>query len=101
MNWQGFKYEPVRGLLERLQRRINRSRRRSMLRHLVQRGFDALILRTTALRDNTKLHGDTKFIQFRRILDDYAALVTDRTSPPTSGEAPHNMAQGLVGVPSA
>jgi hypothetical protein len=101
MSWEGFKYAPVRGLFERIQRRINRTHRRTMLRNFAERGLDAFALRMKALRDNVKLHGERKMVQFRRVLDEYAALVTGGTQAPTGGQATHYVEEGAVGMPSA
>ena len=101
MSWEGFKYQPVRGLVERLQRRIGRATRRIMLRQFADRGLDLLTLRMKTLRDNVKLHGERKMVQFRRVLDDYAKLVTGGAQAPVPGQAAHFVEEGLVGLPSA
>lgn len=84
MSWEGFKYEPVRGLFERVQRRVMRTHRRSMLRVFVERGLDLFAYQMKQLR-KAKTVGEQKMVQFRRILDDYAKLVTETTSSPAQG----------------
>lgn len=81
MSWEGFKYEPVRGLIERVQRRILRTQRKNMLRMFINKGLLDLVARTKTLRDNSSLWCGRKIAQFQRIHNDYIKLVVTAEVP--------------------
>lgn len=97
----GFNYSPVYGAYERAQRRALRTQRKTMLRFFQSRGMVGLAFDIKNLRDNSRMHGDTKMHIFRRILDVYASLVTaSRAKEITSATPTHLPETGTVGVPS-
>lgn len=87
MSWEGLKYAPVRGLIERVQRRLLRAQRKVMLRMFSDKGLLALMARTRTLRDNSRLWCDRKIAQFQRIYDDYVKLVAGGAQAAAGSEA--------------
>lgn len=90
--WLSLNYAPVRGLFDRIQRRILRAQRKVLRGIFLEKGLADLVLRARALRDNSKTHGNRKVINFQRIYDTYCAIVTKATS---------QVEPGAVGVSGA
>lgn len=101
VNAVGFNYVPVYGAYERAQRRALRTQRKTMLRFFQSRGMAGLAFDLKNLRDNSRMHGDTKMRIFRSILDVYASLVTaSRAKENEPAEAAHQPPTRSVGVSS-
>ncbi len=101
MSWEGFKYAPVGGLIERIQRRALRTQRKLLRPVLAEKGFPELALRAEALRKNSRLWCENKIAQFKRIYDDYVRFVTEGAQARATGEAPHLPPAGAMGLSGA
>ena len=79
--WSGFKYEPVRGLRDRLISRYLRGQRKSMHRFFTERGLLEFTDRMDRIR-KPRQGMMAKNALFQKVLDDYAKLVNPQ---PVSG----------------
>ena len=85
--WSGFKYEPVRGLRDRLISRYLRGQRKNMRRFFTERGLLEFTDRMDRIR-KSRQGVMAKNRMFQGVLDDYAKLVNPQ---PVSGETPEPM----------
>jgi len=80
--WSGFKYEPVRGLRDRLISRYLRSQRKNMRRFFTERGLLEFTDRMDRIR-KSRQGMMAKNQMFQEVLNAYAA----RTAPQAPAEA--------------
>ena len=93
-------YVQVRGLADRLITRYLRTQRRNMTRFFQARGLHEFASRMDSIRSANHLTAHGKNVRFRKVLDDYAALVapnTEATSVPVQPEVVLPVA-GTTGV---
>jgi hypothetical protein len=80
--WTGLKYHPVAAIFNRLSRRRARTERKNFLRFLRQSGDSTmqreLYLRVAEIRKDPKLGAAQKNNAFARVLERYAAHVTNK-----------------------
>jgi hypothetical protein len=73
--WPGFKYEPVRGLMNRHISRYLRIQRKNMRRFFSERGFSHLAARLDEIRKDSAMGMLEKNRKFQEILNAYAKAV--------------------------
>jgi len=83
--WSGFKYEPVRGLRDRLISRYLRGQRKNMRRFFTERGLLEFTDRMDRIR-KSRQGMIAKNRMFQGVLDDYAKLVNPQPVSGGSGE---------------
>jgi len=83
--WSGFKYEPVRGLRDRLISRYLRGQRKNMRRFFTERGLLEFTDRMDRIR-KSRQGMIAKNRMFQGVLDDYAKLVNPQPVSEGSGE---------------
>jgi hypothetical protein len=94
--WKGFKYQPVRGLVDRHVARFLRTQRKNMRRFFLERGHLDLYAQLTDLRKQSNRNFIQKNQSFQRILNEHIA----RSQPAApAAEAADTGAQKLPGVP--
>lgn len=97
-HWPGFKYEQVRGLVDRHIARYLRTQRKNMARFFAERGLMDLAYRMRQIRDS-RTGMLAKNRQFQKVLNDYAKLVTPAgEAPATVSEAPPDQIAGSPDV---
>jgi len=99
-NWKTLGYEPNVAIATRLQLRQVRTARRTMLRFFNAHGHFVFAARLQAIRDNPRLNGATKRIQFQKVLDDYARSVNPQPQA-TETSSVEMERDALVVLPSA
>ena len=98
--WPGFRYAPVRGLRDRLLARWLRTQRKNLRRVFAERGHVDLLADLEKLKRNPRRSFLQKNRVFQRIMNEYIARVTPRTSAAAvGGEAAPEPVAGNVAVP--
>ena len=82
--WAGFKYAPVRGLMNRHIARYLRLQRKNMRRFFNERGFPMLAMRLDTIKKDSAMSMLEKNRHFQEILNAYAKLV----APPGTAAVP-------------
>jgi hypothetical protein len=95
--WSGFKYEPVRGLRDRLISRYLRGQRKNMRRFFTERGLLEFTDRMDRIR-KSRQGMMAKNALFQKVLDDYAKQVTDANG---GGERSNGGAAPSTGIEAA
>lgn len=74
--WPGFKYEPVRGLMDRKISRFLRAQRKNMRRSFLQRGLLDLYAQLEEIKRNPRAGFMAKNQQFQKVMNEYIARVS-------------------------
>ena len=85
--WGGFKYEPVRGLADRLVARWLRSQRKNIRRTLWERGHVDLAQQLEQLKQNPRQGALEKNRRFQEIMNEYVSRVSSQTAPAPEGRS--------------
>lgn len=102
--WAGFRYAPVRGLVDRQIARFLRTQRKNMRRFFLERGHLDLFAQLDELRKEPHRDFRQKNVTFQRILNEHIARsVPDAKAVPgavTEAEAPVDRERGGVDLPA-
>lgn len=84
VQWPGFEYAPVRGLMNKHIARYLRFQRKNMRRFFNERGFPMLAMRLDTIKKDSAMSMLEKNRHFQEILNAYAKLV----APPGAAAVP-------------